>query len=304
MPAGKGKMILRRIAFITESSTRQSEPMEAYQFYQGQRSRWVNSIISYMQERDFPREDMFFLSHYEQRIIGFNEIVEPYPVQKHHPRRVACRMFAEKILSFVLSMNPVPFVEIHAGRTIADPLMELFQKYDIQFRLFGDGVPLGAKSAAYESLIEEERNQRKLKEISREKRHVSAIVRHSTPQEASRIVSQYENRAQLYGIEENIKELKNLLGAYNQRRKHEKKAMAEFEAVMKEEDPSGRLESFLLSLNSLSDLLGNPQFESYKSAFGKSVAKFICYLFKRQFVASMENKISESLLRTQIALLK
>jgi hypothetical protein len=36
---------------------------------------------------------------------------------------------------------------------------------------------------------------------------------------------------------------------YNQRRKHEKKALVEFEAVLSEEDTSGSLQGFLLGGN-------------------------------------------------------
>ncbi|OME78602.1 hypothetical protein BK120_22960 [Paenibacillus sp. FSL A5-0031] len=226
---------MRRIAFITESSTRQNEPMAAHRFYQGQRSRWVNAVMNYMAERDFPREDIFFLSQHGQRIIGFDEIVEPYPVQEYHPRKEACRHFASKILEHVLSYYPLPFVEIHAGKTVADPLMELLEEHGIQYRLYGAGVPLGAKASCYESLIEEERNQRKLKEISREKRHVSAIIKNWTPEEASQIVSEYDSRAQLYGIENHIGELKTLLGNCRQKRKEESKALADLETIMEQE---------------------------------------------------------------------
>jgi hypothetical protein len=92
---------------------------------------------------EFPREDIFFLSQHEQRIIGFDEIVAPYPVQKYHPRKDTSRKFAEKMLRQVLSYSPLPFVEIHIGRTVADPLMELLHQHGIEFRLYTDGVPLG-----------------------------------------------------------------------------------------------------------------------------------------------------------------
>jgi tetratricopeptide (TPR) repeat protein len=296
---------LRRIAFITESSTRQSEPMEAYKFYQGHRSRWVNAVISYMIVRDFPREDIYFLSQHEQRIVGFNEIVAPYPVQKFHPRKDASRQFAEKILAQVLSYNPLPFVEIHSGRTVADPLMELFNQHGIEYRLYGDGVPLGAKPSAYDALIEEEQNIRKLKEIQREKWHVTACIQHRTPQEASRFLTEYADRAELYGVEGLIRELKELLGSYNQKRKDEKKALQELETVLKQEDKEGELAGFLSAKKSLPDLLANlTDYERLKSKFGKAIAKFTLYLLKRDFALQTENRISEAMLRMQIALLK
>lgn len=296
---------MRRIAFITESSTRQSEPMKAYQFYQGTHSRWVNAVINYMTVRDFPREDIFFLSQFEQRVIGFDEIVAPYPVQKYHPRKDDSRQFAEKVLARVLSYNPLPFVEIHTGRTIADPLIELFNQHGIEHRLYGDGVPLGAKPSAYQRLIEEEQNIRKLKEIQRERWHVTACIQHRTPQEASCLVTDYSDRAQLYGVEGLFRELKDLLGSYNQKRKDEKKALNELETVMKQEDGAGELAGFLSAKKSVADLFANvAEYERMKAKFGKSIAKFTTYLLKRDYALQMENRISEAMLRLQIALLK
>lgn len=279
--------------------------MAAFEFYQSHRSRWVNAVISYMLIRDFPREDIFFLSQHEQRIIGFDEVVSPYPVQKYHTRKDASRQFAEKILVQVLAINPLPFVEIHAGRTVADPLMELFNEQGIQYRLYGDGVPLGAKPAAYESLIEEEQNIRKLKEIQREKWHVTAFIQHRTPHEATQLVTEYADRAQLYGVEALFRELKELLGNYNQKRKDEKKAFQELENVLQLEDRNGEVAGFLSAKKSISDLMANmTEFERLKAKFGKAIAKFTLYLLKRDFALQTENRISEALLRMQIALLK
>lgn len=293
-----------RIAFITESSTRQMEPMKASQFYQGSRSRWVNAIMKYMEVRDFPQDDIFFLSHYGQRIIKYNEIVDPYPVQKFHPRKDHCRQFALKIITHILSYDPLPFVEIHCGKTISDPLIEYLKQYGIEYRLYGDGVPLGAKASFYDDLIEEESNQRKLREITREKRQVSSLIKCWTADEASKIVADYEGRAQLFGIESHIRELKHFLGNFRQKKKDEKKALTDFESSMANEDKDGLLETFLLKQVSLADLHGSSDYERIKGLFGKSVAKFTCYLLKKQYVIQAENRISESLLRMQIALLK
>jgi hypothetical protein len=279
--------------------------MEAYKFYQGHRSRWVNAVISYMLVREFPRDDIFFLSQHEQRIIGFDEIIAPYPIQKYYPRKEASRQFAENVLVRVLSINPLPFVEIHTGRTMADPLKELFDQHGIQYRIYGDGVPLGAKPNTYISLIEEEQNIRKLKEIQREKWHITSCIQYRTPQEASCLLTEYADRAELYGVESLIHELKELLGSYNQKRKDEKKALQELENVMKEEDKAGELAGFLSAKKSLSDLLSNiTDYERLKSKFGKAIAKFTLYLLKRDFALQTENRISEAMLRMQIALLK
>jgi hypothetical protein len=196
-------------------------------------------------------------------------------------------------------------VEIHTGRTIADPLMELFNQQGIEYRLYADAVPLGGKPSAYERLIEEEQNIRKLKEIQREKWHVTACIQHRTPQEASRLVTDYADRAQLYGVEGLFRELKDLLGSYNQKRKDEKKALKELEIVMKQEDETGELAGFLSAKKSVSDLLANlTEYERLKAKFGKAVAKFTLYLLKRDFALQTENRISEAMLRMQIALLK
>ncbi|MEF3304176.1 hypothetical protein [Paenibacillus sp. GYB003] len=295
---------MNRIAFITESSTRHDIPMPANKFYRGPRSRWVNNVIQYMEVRNFPSESIFFLSFHSQRILGYNEIVEPYPVQKWHPRRTECETFAEKILAFVLQTKPAPFVEIHAGRTISDPLKRLFQQHGIEFRIYGDGVPLGIKPGWYEGMIEEELNQRRLKDIERKKLLISSLIRFQTPQEASRVVEQFEKRAHLYGIEANMEELKKLLGCYRQKCKDTKKAYAEFENTMSEEDKFGELSSSLQSVQSLVDLHMHSDFERLKCKFGASIAKLRLYLIKHNYALMAENNVFAALQRMQIALLK
>ncbi|MEF3309390.1 hypothetical protein PV433_10800 [Paenibacillus sp. GYB004] len=295
---------MNRIAFITESSTRHENPLPANQFYQSPRSRWVNAVIQYMEVRKFPTECIFFLSFQGQRIVGYDEIVEPYPRQKWHPRRSDCEMFAVKILAFVLQMTPAPFVEIHAGRTISDPLKRLFQQHGLEFRVYGDGVPLGIKPGWYEGMIEEELNQRRMKEIEREKLHVSSLIRFQTPQEASGIIEQFEGRAHLYGIEANMEELKRLLGCYRQKCKDAKKACTEFENAMGEEDTLGELYSNLQSVQSLADLHARCDFEGLKNRFGASIAKLRLYLIKHNYELMAENNVFAALQRMQIALLK
>lgn len=295
---------MKRISLITESSARPDEAMPAYLFYQGTMSRWINTVIKFMECREFPREDIFFLSFNEYRIIGYEDIVEPYPKQKFHPRASHANEFARKTLEFVLSMDPLPFVEIHAGRTLVDPLKRLFEEHGISFRIYADGVPLGMKPSYYENLIEEEQDKRKLREIQKEKWDVLSLVKKQNHHEASEIVTRYSKRAHLYGIEKNIEELKALLGGFYQKQKDEKKAMRDFELLAGEEDGSGKLIHFLKAHESLADLHANAAFEEIKNQFGKSVAKYILLLIKRNYVLLMENKISEALFRTQIALMK
>ncbi|MCU6793325.1 hypothetical protein OB236_14520 [Paenibacillus sp. WQ 127069] len=124
---------MRRISLITESSARPGEAAPAYLFYQGKQSRWINAVIEFMESRDFPREDIFFLSHYDQRIIGYEEVVQPYPMQKNHPRKSEAAGLANKVLDLILKMNPLPFVEIHTGRTLADPLKQLFDIHGVSY---------------------------------------------------------------------------------------------------------------------------------------------------------------------------
>ncbi|MDH6374303.1 hypothetical protein M2444_006153 [Paenibacillus sp. PastF-3] len=295
---------MRRIAFITESSARPNEPMPAHQFFQGTQSRWVNKVIEYMEVRDFPHEDIFFLSHYEQRVIGYKDLVEPYPKQKYHPRKNEAIELAHKVVNLILRMESLPFVEIHAGRTFSDPLKQLLDEHNVLYRVYGSGIPLGSKPNYYADLIEEELNKRKLKEIQREKWQITSMIRLQTPQEASEVVTSFSNSAHLYGIERNLEELKELLGNYNQKRKDVKNALGEMEQLLQEEDQTGELAYFLQAKGSLAELHADSNFESIKNKYGKCLAKFTLCLIKQSYVLQSESKISAALLRTQIALIK
>lgn len=74
--------------------------------------------------------------------------------------------------------------------------------------------------------------------------------------------------------------------------------------MMDQEDQEDIFKAFLHAQKSLSDLHASTDNERIKSMFGKSIAKFTCYLLIRQYVVQAENRISESLLRMQVALLK
>lgn len=295
---------MRRIALITESSARPDTCMPAHQFYQGKMSRWINSVIQYMDARGFPEEDIFFLSFYKQRIIGYHQELDPYPKQKNHPRSGEASQFAAKILAHIQSMGSDVFVEIHAGRTLAEPLKALFDEHQIAYRLYADGVPLGTKPTYYETLISDELEQRRIKEIQREKWTISALIGELSPSDASTLVNEYGNSAHVYAIESNIEELKKLLGGLRQKKKDEVKAYRELELALNEEDDQEELSEFLQRQNSLSDLHKHNEFEEYKNRYGKSIAKFTCYLIKKSYVRLHENKIAEALFRTQIALIK
>lgn len=297
-------IVLNRIALITESSTRQTSSMPAFTFYQGSRSRWVNNIIRYMEVRNFPHENIFFLSVFGQRIFKYQELVEPYPVQKWQPRKDECAAFAEKIVAFIQQIHPLPFVEIHTGKTISDPLKQLFNANGIEYRVYGDGVPLGAKPTWYAELIEDELTRIRLKEIEREKMVVSSLIQFQSPFEASKLIDQFENRAHLYGIEANLEELKKLIGSYRQKKKDANKAYEAFKAIMEREDITGELNRFLESIQSLAELHCHADFEHFKSKFGQSIAKLRLYLIKHNYALMAENNVFAALQRIQIALLK
>lgn len=295
---------MRRIAFITESSARPAEPLPAYRFYQGKQSRWINAVIEYMEVRSFPREDIFFLSPYRQRIIGYEETVEPYPLQKYHPRKSDALEIADKAMEIIQSIQPAPFVEIHAGRTLADPLKAAIEAAGISCRVYADGVPLGTKPNAYQELIEEENNRRKNREVQRERWQITSLIQYQTPNEASELIYRYGKNAQLLGIEDNIEELKSMLSSYRKKHKDKAKTLQEFQILLAHEDTAGELARFLQSKTSLAELHADEQFENMKYKFGKSMAKFSTFLIKHTYVLLLENRINEAMLRTQIALMK
>ncbi|WP_337039341.1 hypothetical protein [Paenibacillus illinoisensis] len=288
---------------ITESSARPDSPMPAYQFYQGKQSRWINSVIQYMEAREFPAEDIYFLSFYEQRIIPYNKVIEPYPKQKFHPRATEAATFAKGIREFISTRGGDIFVEIHAGRTIADPLQHEMEEHQVPYRIYGSGVPLGTKPNYYESLIDEELKERKVKETLTVKRDIISDLKELSPTEASELVNKYSVNAHVYGIEQNVEELKVLLGTHRQKRKDADKALQAFEASLQEEDHDGELRSFVEGID-LSRLYKDTQLSEMKQRFGKTISKLIYYLIKVNYVQLAENKLREALFRTQIALMK
>jgi hypothetical protein len=294
-----------RIALIMESTTRKDTPMEAFKFYQGYRSRWINGVIKFMEVRNFSCDRIFFVSLYHKKIIGFEEIIHNYPVSEWHPRKKECTILASQVLELVQTFNEIPFVEIHAGKTVADPIKELLSQHNISCRNFAEGVPLGSKPSFYEALIEEELNKRKLKDIQKERITVAATIHQWSPQEASQLVESLGTKAQLYGIEIGVQELKGLLGEWNQKRKDEKRALKDFECMIAEEDQLGELECFLSRKSSLASLISDPtEYERLKGKYGRTMAKYRRYLIKHAYVLLMEIKINASMLRMQIELMK
>ncbi|KJD43622.1 hypothetical protein [Paenibacillus terrae] len=294
-------MIRHRIAFITESKTRQEIPLPAYKFYQSPKSRWVNEIIHYMEIRDFPTEDIFFLSHFEQRIIPYEQTIDDYP-QILTTRSVA-KQFAKNIVEFVKTYDPIPFVELHMSRIMSDPLRELFERNNISFKIYGESISLSSKPRYYQTLIEEEGNRRRLKDIQREKHMIISEVEWLTPVMAKEILKKYDHKAQLYGVETIFEEIKDLLKSYGNRKKDSDTAEFEFKSMLKHQD-NGEVEEFLMGKNSLPSLFKERErYEKIKGRNGKLVAKYTKYLIKRDYVFQMENKISAVLNKLRIALL-
>lgn len=120
-----------RIAFITESSRRQKNPMPAHLFYQGRNNRWVNSVIQYMETKKFPTQNIFFLSYFQHRIIPYNETIHDYPVQKKEPNKAERQNLAKKILTFLLSYEETPFVEFHTGKRSYEEVLPLLDEHGI-----------------------------------------------------------------------------------------------------------------------------------------------------------------------------
>lgn len=294
-----------RIAFITESSRRQKDPMPAHLFYQGPKNRWVNTVIQYIETRKFPTQNSFFLSHYQQRIIPYNETIHDYPVQKKEPSKAERQELAKKILDFLLSYEETPFVEFHTGKKFYEAVLPLLDEYGISYRIYAEGVALGQKDSYYLELIEEEQQKRRMKRIQSEKRFVTGLIEFEAPYyEAERIIDDYDKKAHLFGVESEFEELKYLVKKYYQRQKEAKKARDEVDDVL-EKGHSPGLEPFLRGKESVSSLMRDlDQYEQFKSKYGKELAKFTRYLIKQEYAKQTETKISDALLRLQIALLK
>ncbi|MNN66512.1 hypothetical protein D3C81_1820940 [compost metagenome] len=75
--------------------------------------------------------------------------------------------------------------------------------------------------------------------------------------------------------------------------------------MLRSEDKAGDLERFLTRKYTIASLFSDQDsLERVKSKYGRSVAKFTCYLIKHECMLEMENEISRALLRLQIALMK
>lgn len=296
---------MKRIALVTESSARKDVPMQAKEFYQGNRNKWTNNIIRYLEVAGVPDEDCYFLSFHQQRIIPFNEEVKPYPMYKGTRTAAEGKEFSHKIMDFLLKFKEKPFVEIHTGKAISTPLIKLLEEYGFTYRLFAESVPLGQKPLFYEDLIEKEMKIHKAKEIQRGSWKIVHSIEYQTPTEAKRILEEYESVASLYGMEEIFQELRDYLKKHYKRNKEMNKALNEFEEVLNAHPDSDELIDYINGISAIQDLFKNiDQYEKYKNKFGKELAKFTRYQIKKGYVLEVEKNISHILLRLSVVLLK
>lgn len=301
-------MSKKRIAFITESKERKASPTPAHLFYQGSHNRWVNKIIEYMLTREFDENDAYFLSYYNHRIFSFNETVEPYP-ETPDPNGKQREAFAEKIIQFLEENYDGPesiLVELHVSRLKYDKFIKKLDAKGYEYIVYADGKPLGEKPRVYEELIQECNDRRKLKEIQTEKYNLIRLVPHKTPEEAKVLYDTYLSKAQLFGIEDIMEELRVLLKDHWQAKKAVQVAEREaLDYISAEGEIGEELKDLFHSSDVLSDLFQNVSlFEMLKSNYGKAMAKVQRYLTKVEYTMQKEMKIRAALLKMQIVLMK
>ncbi|RRJ54694.1 hypothetical protein EHV15_34415 [Paenibacillus oralis] len=298
--------MVKRIALITESQARQEVPTVAYEFYKSPKSRWVNAIMEYMETREFPRSDMFFVSLVNKRIYGYDEMISPYPKRVYHPRKQDSAMFAQDILKFIQSYGEPVFVELHMSQTLANELKSLFHTHGIDYKFYGEGQSLAAKPIYYQRLILEEMDVRKVRDIHREKWGLAAGIIKRSPTEAQRILDEYGHKQYLFKpeVETILESLKQVMKKHYERRKDEREAFDEFLQELAAEEGSQDFEAFFQNVNCIYELCAQSQkYEQLKTRFGRPMSKFERYLIKREYALEIENKISATLLKLQINLL-
>ncbi|WP_336769839.1 hypothetical protein [Bacillus bombysepticus] len=294
-----------RIALIIESTARKDTPMIAKEFYCGPRNRWINNIVRYMEVREFDENSIYFLSFYNQRIIPFNEVVEPYPRSNTKISTIDGKLFTEKIFDFVESLPNKPLVEIHAGRSIADPLSVLLEAAGMSYKVFGEGVPLAKKAQVYDDLIQNELEVKRFKDYQRGAWQIVSTIDYRVPAEAEEILSNYSGVAELYGVVDLYEELDINLGKYKKSSKEAYKAKVEFEEMVNMLQHPEELLAFLSNSSRVSMLYKDAnRYEAMKSQFGKEIAKYTRYLFKQTYVEDAEKSIDIVLKKLQMVLLK
>jgi len=292
-----------KVALIIESSNRiPSGP--AHEFYYGKGSRWISAVLDYLKECRFPPENTYFLSFYNNRIIGFEEKVENYPLQPP-PTKSQQKEFAEKVFSFLEDRYPGAEVDLHVSKNISDTLIPLLKKAGKRFHLFADGIQLGMKPNVYKDLILQLKAMRKMKEMHKEKERLIAVPEHFTPHEAELILEQFNHVGSQKNYEMLFSEMKQNLRVYKQQVRQSLTAKDEFDRMLSKQEAGDELRSFFNQIGSLSDLFRrNEYLDTLKAKRGKIIGKFTNCLIKQGYVKKTENRISELLFQLQIALLK
>ncbi|MCM3130211.1 MULTISPECIES: hypothetical protein [unclassified Paenibacillus] len=291
-----------KVSFIIESSNRiQNGP--AHEFYRGKGSRWITAVIDYLKECKFPKEHIYFLSFYNQRIIGFDEVVEDYPLNPA-PKRTEQKAFSNKIYQFISEKYAEAEIDLHVSKSISAHLVPMLEASGRKYTLFAEGVQLGMKPNFYKDLILQERAMRKMKELQNERNKMIAVPQNFTPHEAEQLIEQYGHLGKQFGIDQLFSEIKKLLKTYRQQSRQSLWTSNEFYDSIPANEVE-RLQSFFGQIHSISDLIGRGHtLEEIKQRHGRLVAKFTNCLIKQQVLRNTENRISEVLLRVQIVLLK
>ncbi|MFF0828891.1 hypothetical protein ACFYU8_18295 [Brevibacillus sp. NPDC003359] len=297
----------KRVAFIIESSNRMKRAA-AKQFYRGRYSRWINHVIDYMEVRNFPEEDIFFLSFHGNRIIPFTAEIEDYPKRSGEVAKTDQKVLAQSIIEFLQKQyDPRTIIEIHAGKNVYEELKPLLELYGYGYKVFAEEEALSSKHKPYVELMEQEKKYRRLKDMQKEKLFFSSLLEYRNIQEAEQILDLIGFQSEHYGrvVEEIVEEVREQLRNYYQRSKDERKALSDFEAQSEEDSEFKHVESFFRGIRGPADLTKNlDQYQAIKSKCGKTLAKFTRYLIKHEYVIKTERNISDALFRLQIALLK
>lgn len=293
------------MAFITESTARKNEPTPAFMFYRGSYNKWVNAIIDYFEERQFPREDAYFVSYHNNSIYGYEELVSWYD-KVPDPNSKQRLEFAEKIMEFLETNYDTSniFVELHLSKLKYDKLSQLLTQKGIEYRIYADAVALGEKPGVYEKLIMEETQYRKLRDIKHEKYNMIKLIPNKSPEEAKKLFDQYKGKAHLFGVEKLFDDLKLALKDHWQAKKATEQAKNEALSFVHSEN-NVELEQFFNTRDVLSSLFEDVHlFDRLNQACGKAMAKIERYLIKAEYLLQKEGRLQASLLKLQIALMK
>ncbi|WP_182102696.1 hypothetical protein [Niallia taxi] len=297
----------KRVALIIESAKR-GESAPAYEFYRGSRSGWHDAILDYLDVRNFPTEDIFFLSFHEHRIIPYHATVCDYPkVDRKSPGIVEQREFALKIADFLSANFSIgAVIELHVGKTISDELVPLLEERRYSYELFAEGKKILDKQVVYRELIQTEKANRRIKDMQREKYIMLSALEFSSPvMEADLILEKFDLKANIFGVKPLFQELKMHLKEYKKRLNKAQQMKDEFYSFMEQSDVPEPVQIFFEGIKTQAHLFKDiKKYERLKSQYGKLFAVFTRYLIQQNYVVKYENRISETLMRVQIALLK